>query len=477
MNRRLVVRIVTALLAVAMFAVPTSALAGKGGGGKNKNKALVVCKHGCKYRTIQKAVNKAKKTKKTNDVIKIKPGKYVEGVQVFGSKFNGLTIKGSGGHEAKNPTILEGKNAQLPDGTGIANNGIQIDDAKNVTVQDMWVRDFATNGVWWRDSDTSDNKNTCKNPVGNNVDISFNRSYGLFTFGCVGGTFENSEGWGHGDSAFYVGGTPVQDNPVTTTLKKLDSYENVLGYSGTNSKYMVIKNSAFYNNGIGLVPNTLDSEPFEPTGESVIKDNDIFWNNFNYFLPNSGVSTVSNGLGQLGDSTLQYPTGIGVALFGANGWTIQNNNIFGNFMWGVAEFSDPFNDGLDAESQNNQVLNNQMGRNGTDTNGHYDFWVDGSGGNNCFSGNDSSTFAPAPDASATIEQLYPSCPVPDGVQPNAGASGDSNGNGAMVGQLLGYVLSNDANPPENQQCQWNVHEHPPFKDYEPISITPGPDCP
>ena len=60
MNRRLVVRVVTALLAVAMLAVPASALAGKGGG-KKKDKALVVCEHGCKYRTIQKAVNKAER--------------------------------------------------------------------------------------------------------------------------------------------------------------------------------------------------------------------------------------------------------------------------------------------------------------------------------------------------------------------------------------------------------------------------------
>ncbi|HWO49237.1 MAG TPA: hypothetical protein VNM42_05160, partial [Solirubrobacterales bacterium] len=90
MNRRLIVRIATAFLAVVMLAVPASAIAGKGG--KNKNKALVVCKHGCKYRTIQKAVNKAGKTDKKNDVIKVKPGKYVEGVQALGKKFNGLTI-------------------------------------------------------------------------------------------------------------------------------------------------------------------------------------------------------------------------------------------------------------------------------------------------------------------------------------------------------------------------------------------------
>ena len=118
-----------------------------------------------------------------------------------------------------------------------------------------------------------------------------------------------------------------------------------------------------------------------------------------------------------------------------------------------------------------------MGRNGTDTNGFYDFWVDGSGGNNCFQGNDTSTFAPTTNASATLAELYPGCPVPSGSQPNPGASGDSNGNGDMVGQLIDYVLSSDSNPPENQECKWSKHPHPPFKDYEPVDITPGPDCP
>lgn len=473
MNRRLIVRIAAALLAVAMLAVPASALAGKGGGKKKKDKALVVCKHGCKYRTIQKAVDKAGKTKKTNDVIKVKPGKYVEGVQVFGKKYKGLTIKGTN----KNPrkTIVEGKNAQLPGGGGVANNGIDVMDAPKVKVKNLWVRNFEGNGVFFHDSNAENNKYTCVDYVADNVDVSFNRSYGLFAFGCIGGTFSNSEGWGHGDSPYYIGGTPFQDKPKTTVLKKLDAYENVLGYSGTNSKYVVIKNSNFYNNGIGLVPNTLDSEPYEPNGSGVIKDNNIFWNNFNYFLPNSRVKTVSNGLGQIGDLTLQYPTGIGVALFGSDGWTVEDNQIFGNFMWGVAEFSDPFNDGDDAVSRNNQVINNEMGRTGADTNGHYDFWVDGSGGNNCFSGNDSSTFAPTTDASATIAELYPNCPVPSGTQPNPGATGTSLGNANMVfAQLVPYVTTD---PPENQQCSWAEHSHPPFKDFEPLVVTPGPNCP
>jgi Pectinesterase len=468
MNRRLIVRIATALLAVAMLAVPASALAGKGG--KNKSKNFVVCEHGCKYKKIQKAVNKAKGKK--NAVIKVKPGKYVEGVQVFGKKYKGLTIKGTGKTPKK--TILEGKNAQLPGGTGIANNGIDIQDASNVTVENMWVRNFATNGVFWHDSNAENSKNTCKNPVGKKMAVSFNRSYGLFTFGCVGGSFVKSEGWGHGDSAYYVGGTPFQNNPKKTVLNKLESYENVLGYSGTNSKYVVIKNGNYYNNGVGLVPNTLDSEPYEPTGDSVIKNNNIFWNNFNYFLDASPVQTVSNGLGSLGPLTLQYPTGLGIALFGANGWKIQNNQIFGNFKWGVAMFSDPFNEGLDAMSQNNQVLNNQMGRNGTDTNA-IDFWVDGSGLANCFSGNNSSTKAPDPGGEVPTADLYPECPAPAG--PTPGASGTSDGDGDLVGQLVNYVGSTDANPPENQECSWTQHAHPAFKDYEPLDITPGPVCP
>ncbi len=475
-------RLVTALLAVAMLAVPASALAGKGG--KGKNKALVVCKHGCKYRTIQKAVDKAGKTKKTDDTIKVKPGKYVEGVIVEGKKYKGLTIKGTG----KNPSkvILEGKNAKDPIGNP-ANNGIEIIDVKDVTVKNMWARNYLNNGVFWHDTNTDDNKATCQNPVAKDVDTSFNRSYGLFMFGCEGGAFNGGEGWGHGDSAYYVGATPFQGNPQKTVLKNLEGYENVLGYSGTNSKYVVIKDSDFYNNGIGIVPNTLDSEPFEPNAEGVIKDNDIFWNNFNYFLPDSRVEPVG-GLG----GGINYPTGIGIALFGSDGWKVTDNDIFGNFMWGVALFSDPVGNcegppsdgcttGDDALSQNNQVTDNDMGRDGTDTNGHYDFWVDGSGTGNCFEGNDSSTFAPdesPPGPShATVAQLYPPCPVPGGTQPNPGATGSVFGTpGLQFAVLFPYVVTD---PPENQECEWNRHSHPKFGKFKALTV-PGFDpsgCP
>jgi hypothetical protein len=217
-----------------------------------------------------------------------------------------------------------------------------------------------------------------------------------------------------------------------------------------------------------VVPNTLDSEEFEPNSDGVIEKNAIFWNNFNYFLPNSQVGTVGNGgLGTVeGVGTIQYPTGIGVVLLGSTNWTVQNNEIFGNFKAGGWTVSDPTNEGHNAISIGNQWLNNQMGRNGTDTN-QVDFFSDGSGTGNCFSGNSSTTFDPS--TTATNAQLYPTCPAPAGT----GGNGSDFGDSTQFGEVLSYVTTD---PPEKQECSWQRHDHPPYKGYKPLTITPGPSC-
>src|SRR5690606_3834389 len=110
----------------------------------------------------------------------------------------------------------------------------------------------------------------------------------------------------------------------------------------------------FFNNGAGLVPNTLDSEKFEPSGWLIFEKNNIFWNNYNYYSTGSEINTViGNG----------NPTGIGIMLYGTDGVIVRDNNIFGNEQWGVAAFSGPelfdVNDGDDAKNMNNQMLNNK----------------------------------------------------------------------------------------------------------------------
>ncbi len=78
---------------------------------KSKSNPLIVCKHGCKYRTIQSAVNKSGK----NATIKVKPGRYVEGVLVEGHKHDGLQIIGTGKNAGA--VVLDGKNAKTANGS------------------------------------------------------------------------------------------------------------------------------------------------------------------------------------------------------------------------------------------------------------------------------------------------------------------------------------------------------------------------
>jgi hypothetical protein len=446
MKVRLGIAVAAMALGGAVFAAPAMA----------KKDVLTVCKHGCKYRTIQSAVNAVAKGSKS--VVNIKPGRYHEGVQVFGHRYDGLLIKGA----AKNPrkVILNGKNAHIRGNGGeLAQNGIDGRNVDNLKVKRLWVKNYASNGVYIH----ADPGNHCHGFVMTKLLASFNRSYGLFAKHCTGGRITRSEGWGHGDSAFYIGETPPQKGrePAWTEIAHVKGYLNVLGYSGTNSKYVDIHDSMFFNNGAGVVPNTLESELFQPNATGKIRDNDIFWNNFNYFLPRSPVETVSGGLGQIGNRTINYPTGVGVVLFGSDDWVVRQNRIFGNFFWGVAAFSDPFNE--KALNQNNRIVNNQMGRGGTDTN-RFDFYNDGSGKGNCFEGNTSSTFDLTPDREHPRSFLYPTCPAPNSAGTGT-IQGDGNIGKGQVGELAGYVLSD---PACSQEDSWVQQAHPKFKGITPI---------
>jgi parallel beta-helix repeat protein len=245
-----------------------------------------------------------------------------------------------------------------------------------------------------------------------------------------------------------------------------------------------IVESAFYNNGAGIVPNTLDSEGFEPNGWNVFERNDVFWNNYNYFLAGSAFHTVSEGLGQLAGATVNYPTGVGIVLYGGDHNVVRRNNVFGNYKWGIASFSGPgeiyvANEGDDAKNINNQIAENTMGREGADPNGEYDFWNDNTGGGNCWGANTANaTFAPG-NGKVALSHIYPACPqqevladqvrsleIEAGLQINTENTSDPR-------TILGYAGSN---PPQNQQCTWvrRVPSHPTFQQFKPVEVAPQP---
>jgi hypothetical protein len=485
-------------LCLAFTGLSAQAIA-KGNGKKQaKTKVFEACKHGCKFNTIQKAVNAAGafKFKKANAKVKVtvavKPGKYVEGVVIDGTarkkNFDGLTIEGTKVNRKK--AILEGKNAKGE--LGAAQNGIEAISVDGLVLRNMWARNYQSNGFFVHAS--REEGQHCDGYTMDNLLASDNRSYGLFAKNCLGGKMINSAGYHQGDSAFYVGetpcdskkwtvhGTPVpcQKKPQWTLLKNDKSYENVLGYSGTNSKYVKIVESAFYNNGAGIVPNTLDSEGYEPNGWNVFERNDVFWNNYDYFLSSAAFHTVSSGLGQLSGQTINYPTGVGIVLYGGNHNIVRHNNVFGNYKWGIASFSGPgetfvANEGNDAKNVNNQIVENVLGREGADPNGEYDIWNDDTGGGNCWSGNSAnSTFAPG-NGSVPLNEIYPACSQPETLYDSVPSINTKAGLQVILSEtgnpttILGYAGSS---PPQTQECTWvrRVASHPPFEKYKPVEV-------
>jgi hypothetical protein len=496
--------VILGLCAIALAGLAaTPAIAREASASKAKKVVFEACKHGCRYRTIQKAVDAAGsyefKNPKAKVVVAIRPGKYVEGVVVDGTlhnkDFDGLTIEGTKKNRKK--TILEGKNAKGE--LGAAQNGVEAISVDGIVLRNIWARNYQSNGFFVHAANGEGQH--CVGYTMDNLLASGDRSYGLFAKNCFGGKMVNSAAFHHGDGGFYVGETPCdsrnwsdhgpspapcQRKPQWTLLKNDVSYENVLGFSGTNSKYVKIVESVFYNNGLGIAPNTLDSEGYEPNGWNIIERNDVFWNNYNYFLAASAIRTVSPGLGELGGQTVNYPTGVGIALYGGDGNIVRRNKIFGNFKWGVASFSGPgetfvANEGDDAKNINNQIAENTMGREGADPNGEYDFWNDGTGGGNCWGANNQiATFAPG-NGKVPLATLYPPCPQPpvtaDSVRSlNTTAGLQLNFSGGEFGDpktILGYAGSS---PPQNQQCSWvrRVAVHPPFQNYKPVEVTPAP---
>jgi len=219
-----------------------------------------------------------------------------------------------------------------------------------------------------------------------------------------------SEAYYNNDSGFYIGQTPKQTRPKRSIVTHVRAWGNVLGFSGTNMRYVTITKSEWFNNGLGIVPNALLSELYAPPEDNVIVDNDIFWNNFDYY------AAAPFKLGASATGT-PYPVGVGILLFGSQGTRVERNRIYGNYLVGygaleqlllkgdVADEKKRAKAKADADAyelQDNVVRGNAFGLGGKDLNGR-DLFYDGSGRGNCFEGNallspttpaDGSTFTP-----------------------------------------------------------------------------------
>jgi hypothetical protein len=427
--------VLTAIAAAALLA-PASALAvnypppsnpGKAQPRGGKAATLNVCKQRtCRYHTIQSAVNAAR----SGDKILVADGTYKEGVKVNGHAKDQISLIG----DVKKPTkaFINAKGKQ---------NGIIVNGANGVKIDGFATKGYLGNGFF------------VVNATGytiNHVVAQGTGAYGVYAFNSYGGTIKNSEAYYNNDSGFYIGQTPPQTKPKRSIVDNVTAWGNVLGWSGTNMRYVTIKNSDFYNNGLGVVPNTLVSEKFPPPEDNVISGNRVFWNNYNYFLG----APFKLRPGATGE--VAYPVGTGILLFGSRTTRVENNEIFGNYLVGFGEIPQLLLDstsckpavqcqGDPAPLVGNQVKNNKFGLAGADLNGR-DMVYDGSGTGNCFEGNTNTS----PNVPADNKTF-----VPCGQTPPK--------DDAALGEAVGWSLDS-----ADHEKYWLRHAHKAIKGITPL---------
>jgi hypothetical protein len=384
---------------------------------KGPHKTYTVCKSGCAFKSIQKAVD----TARAGDTVRVKNGIYREAVKINGSKKRYLKLIGNRSDPSK--VLLKAR--------GSMQNGVFVNDADEVTVDGFMARGYKSNGFFF----TNLNGYTMNHLIARQTGV-----YGLYAFNTIGGSMLNSEAYYVNDGAFYIGQTPPQDKPIRSIVRNVSGWGSPLGFSATNMRYVTITKSRFYNNAMGIAPNALDSEKYPPAEDNVIIDNDIFWNNFNFHQGKPPFKVRTEGTAALA------PVGTGVLLLGGKGNRVENNRIFGNYLNGVAAI-----EGILVSKTpeartlaNNVIQNNDFGLGGTDANG-YDISYDGNGTNNCFS-------------MAGVTSMFPA----DG-STFAGCGGANAFSKDVQNAMIGWTG-------ESAVAAWKKHPHPPKAGFEPLEV-------
>jgi hypothetical protein len=249
------------------------------------------------YPTIQDGVDAAE----PGDLVLIDAGVYNEAVVV---QTDDLVIRGVD----RNTVILDGEF-----GENMENGVIVFSDG--VAIENLTVRNYTGNGLFWTGDYGSDifvDGYRASYVTVHNIGV-----YGIYAFNAINGQIDHAYAGASDDSSFYVG----QCNPCNALLYDVVGVNSQLGYSGTNSTGTVIANSEFYDNMIGVVPNSLDSEELAPNAGTTVIGNYIHDNN-NKFVPsrNEGFRT---GLGT------------GVILAGTTDNIVERNLIVDNTRAGV----------------------------------------------------------------------------------------------------------------------------------------------
>jgi hypothetical protein len=288
------------------------------------------------FETIQAAVDASHK----GDWVLIEPGEYDEKVTVTAAN-EGIHIRGMN----RNTVVLNGEHK--------SGNGILVEKANDVWVENLTAHDFDGNAIWWTGGEESEEQKVHgwfgKYLTTYQTDL--NGGYGIFAQNEHEGSWEHIYASGFNDSGMYLGA--CQECEAVTNHATMEF--NALGYSGSNSGgNLIIENSIFRHNTAGIAPNSENpgdgpppqngacdpTPPYRPSHEklpefasteiehcTIIRDNLI--------TENSDLTAPAN------TSAAAAPWGVGVELPGDYGELIENNQITNNPKDGVLAFEYP----------------------------------------------------------------------------------------------------------------------------------------
>ncbi|GIU83705.1 MAG: hypothetical protein KatS3mg008_0480 [Acidimicrobiales bacterium] len=250
---------------------------------------------GRQYKTIQAAVDAAKE----GDLVLIDRGVYHESVIV---QTENIVIRGVD----RNEVILDGK-FELDNGITVFANG--------VAVENLTARNYKVNGVFF--TGDYDEGFTLTGYRISYVTALNNGDYGIYAFNATRGQIDHSYASGSPDAGFYIG----QCNPCNALVWKVTAEANQIGYSGTNSSDVVIAESVWRRNRLGIVPNSQDGEKLPPVQRNTIVGNLV--------IDNDNPKTPEK------NSDYRVGTGTGIVLTGAVETVVERNTVVENDRAGI----------------------------------------------------------------------------------------------------------------------------------------------
>jgi hypothetical protein len=204
--------------------------------------------------------------------------------------------------------------------------------------------------------------------------------YGIYAEDSERGRLDHSYVSGAADAAYYVG----ECRPCDAVVEDVVGTVSAVGYSGTNASDVVIRDSVFDRNGVGILPNTYANEALPPEARTTIVRNTV---------TGSGRARVPIR------TALAGFVGIGIALAGGNDNIVSSNRVTGSERYGIAVFPTAryvsFNPRIPEPGPRWRPRGNRIVRNIVTGSGRADLALSaGSGRGNCFAANTARTRLP-----------------------------------------------------------------------------------